>query len=202
MASRIDWDAAHARLAATNTTFGQGELTDEQREAIFSERAKRLAALPVAGPSTGTGDPLASEILVFTLGDERYAFPSKQVREVRPLADLTPLPGTPAFVAGLLNLRGRIVPVLDLGPLFGLPTIIGGAETVLILAGSRGDVGVLATGQPNVRWVQEHELTGLPAGAATPIQSACAQVVTADLVTLLDAERLLEDERVLVRDEG
>ena len=60
------------------------------------------------------------EVVVLTLASERYAIESVYVREVHPVRDLTPLPCTPPFLAGVMNVRGDILAVYDLGILFGL----------------------------------------------------------------------------------
>ena len=66
-------------------------------------------------------DHLMLELLEFRLASERYAVESRLVQEVHPLRDLTPLPCTPPFVLGIVNVRGRILPVLDLKKFFDLP---------------------------------------------------------------------------------
>ena len=60
-------------------------------------------------------------ILQFLLAGEIYAFEGKFVREVRVAMDVTPIPCTPAFVTGVVNLRGEIITVLDTKLLLGLP---------------------------------------------------------------------------------
>ncbi len=54
---------------------------------------------------------------MFALGQERYALVTDQVIEVRSAASITALPRTPAFVAGLTNVRGKVVPVSRSPPL-------------------------------------------------------------------------------------
>ncbi len=92
---------------------------------ILRERAVHLAR--PTGSSTPQGALL--ELLEFRLASERYAVETRYVSEVHPLRDLTPLPGTPPFVRGIVNLRGRILPVYDLKsssrcPSKALPTCI------------------------------------------------------------------------------
>ena len=62
----------------------------------------------------------AAAYLTFTLRTETFAVPVTQVREILDHAPLTRLPQMPAFVAGVLNLRGRVVPVVDLRIRFGM----------------------------------------------------------------------------------
>ena len=63
----------------------------------------------------------AREVLVFELGGQRYGLPVGDVRELVAAVIPTPLPGAPAVVEGVINLRGRVVPVLDVRRRFGLP---------------------------------------------------------------------------------
>jgi purine-binding chemotaxis protein CheW len=60
--------------------------------------------------------------VVFEAGGQRYGLPAPDVREVLRAAALTPLPGAPAVIEGVLNVRGRIVPVLDIRARFRLPS--------------------------------------------------------------------------------
>ncbi len=177
-------------------------LTPEQREAIFAHRAAQLARPVSSLHATITAERAANVALVFPLAGEHYAFAGASVREVRPLGEVTPLPGTPAFVAGLMNVRGRIVPLLDLRLFFGLPAAPSdtGGETVVILGSPRGDVGVLTTGRPVVRVVDD-SLRAMPATAPPGLQAAYVRGVTADLIVVIDAERLLADERLMVQAE-
>ena len=180
------------------------DTTARAEAAIFDLRAERLARQPVEP----TGDGRMALALIFPLGEEWYAFPGEQVREVRPLAGLTPLPGTPAFVAGLINLRGRIVPVIDLAAFFGLaaPAQPAMAPMVLILEDPHGDVGLLTTGRAQVRPMEhardpagradlQSRLSALPAG----LRADYVRGVTADLVVLLDAAGLLDDPRMILK---
>jgi purine-binding chemotaxis protein CheW len=68
-----------------------------------------------------TTDPGICEILVFEIGGQRYALPAAEVREIVRAVAITALPRAPAIVEGVINLRGRIVPVLDLRSRFRLP---------------------------------------------------------------------------------
>ncbi|ADO68679.1 chemotaxis protein CheW [Stigmatella aurantiaca] len=65
--------------------------------------------------------PTPHEVLLFVLEGQRYALPSADVRELARAVSLTPLPHAPDVVEGLLNLRGKLLPVLDLRRRFRLP---------------------------------------------------------------------------------
>ena len=63
----------------------------------------------------GTG-----KLLHFAAGDRRFALPVAAIAEIRELQSITPVPGTPEAIAGLADIRGRVVTLLDLGRIFGL----------------------------------------------------------------------------------
>jgi chemotaxis signal transduction protein len=68
--------------------------------------------------------PIAGEMLelvILALGNERLGVDVRHVQEIQPLGELTPVPGVAAFWVGLINLRGRLYPVLDLRRYLGLP---------------------------------------------------------------------------------
>jgi purine-binding chemotaxis protein CheW len=171
-------------------------LTVAQRDAVFARRAEELAESSAA-ESQNTE---ALEALVFELGRELYALPANQVHEVRPLTLLTNLPGTPAFLAGLINVRGRIVPVIDLRPLLSLPTD-GPSTSVALVAHRSGHIGLLVAGRPTVRPLPVKDLSEPPPGHLSGIDPTCIRGITPGLVIVLDAERLLADPRLVVHHE-
>ena len=64
---------------------------------------------------------LAGKYLTFALGAEEYGLPVLKVREIIKLMDITQVPQVPAHVRGVINLRGKVIPVIDLRAKFGLP---------------------------------------------------------------------------------
>ncbi len=85
-------------------------------ERLLQERARLLAQEP---PAPTSGEVLM--VVEFTLGTEHYGIDSTLVREVYPLKEYTPLPGTPDFIMGIMNVRGQILSITDLCTLFALP---------------------------------------------------------------------------------
>jgi purine-binding chemotaxis protein CheW len=65
--------------------------------------------------------PDAGKYLTFALANEHYSVPVLRVREIMRLCPITPVPRMPTFIQGVINLRGKIVPVIDLRERFGLP---------------------------------------------------------------------------------
>lgn len=83
--------------------------------------------------------------LLFRVGEAEYVVPARDVLQVEAFEGLTPVPGSPPHVAGLMQVRGRVIPVVDLRRRFGLPGGEQGAEArvIVVQVGSR-TVGLLA----------------------------------------------------------
>lgn len=86
---------------------------------ILRARAEVLAR--PAPDATAPRPAGGMELLEFVIGGQAYAIESRHASEVVTLDELTPVPGTPAFVLGVFNLRGRITALLDLRDFLGLP---------------------------------------------------------------------------------
>jgi purine-binding chemotaxis protein CheW len=80
------------------------------------------------------GDSIAQQHLQLVIGDEPYAVPIASVREIIEVGRMTPLPMTPDFVRGVMNLRGVVIPVIDMNARFGRgPTKIGRRSCIVIV---------------------------------------------------------------------
>jgi len=93
---------------------------------------------PTSSPkSSNTDEPQSSgpaqKTLSFGLGNEEYGLDILVVREIIGLIDITPLPRTPDYVKGVINLRGKIIPVIELRKRFGMPTVEYTDETCIIV---------------------------------------------------------------------
>src|SRR6476620_10614486 len=106
---------------------------------ILEARARALAQQEAAENTL-----LGEETVIFQLGAGRYGVSARLVREVQPLAGYTPLPGTPPFVLGLINLRGRLLAALDIRPLLGSVASSPSSGAALLIASAGGmEVGLL-----------------------------------------------------------
>lgn len=74
-----------------------------------------------------------SQYLTFLLDGQVYGVPIEQVQEIRGWMPVTPLPNSPAYIHGVLNLRGTIIPVVDLRIRFNLPFRPHDAQTVIVV---------------------------------------------------------------------
>lgn len=78
-------------------------------------------------------DNLAGKYLTFRLGDEEYGLEILKVQEIIQIQAITKVPRTPEYVRGVINLRGKVIPVVDLRRKFGLPAIPDTEKTCIIV---------------------------------------------------------------------
>ena len=90
----------------------------------------------------GGGGDKENKFLTFRLGKEEYGVEILKVREIIGIIDVTPLPQTPEYVKGVINLRGKIIPVIELRAKFTLPSVEYTEETcVIVMEVSEGEEG-------------------------------------------------------------
>ena len=138
------------------------------------------------------------ELALIALAGERYALETRCIREVLPLAGLTPVPGAPDFLAGVLNLRGEILPVFDLRKLFALAAKEATAlSRVIVLGAERAEFGLLAEEALGVTSLRKDEVLDPPLSAAR-IGREYLRGITKDALIVLSGEALLKDAGLAV----
>ncbi|HWR41337.1 MAG TPA: chemotaxis protein CheW [Patescibacteria group bacterium] len=84
------------------------------------------------------------QLVVFCLDKEEYALPITKVQEINRLVPITSLPQTPAFMEGVINLRGRSIPIVDVRKRFELPLTPHSDDTRIIVVNINGQtVGII-----------------------------------------------------------
>lgn len=78
-------------------------------------------------------EEIANQYLTFTLHAERFAIPVSQVREILDLIPIVRVPQLPDFVSGVINLRGKVLPVVDLSLKFGLAAAEKSRDTCIVV---------------------------------------------------------------------
>ena len=84
--------------------------------------------------------------LTFTLAEEEYGIGILRIKEIIGMMPITPVPRTPEFVKGVINLRGKVIPVMDLRLRFGMEEIGYTERTCIIVVEISGDTGTVQTG--------------------------------------------------------
>lgn len=192
----IDWKEVHRRLEQVKQAVEQGFMPDASEVlGILSARAQALAI-----PATPSRSGQEIEVIEFLLSGERYGLEFTFVREVFPLLELTRLPCTPAFVLGIVNVRGEIVSVIDLRKFFDLPEKgLSDLNKVIILHSESMTFGILADVVVGVRSLNRDELqSSLP--TLTDLREEYLLGLTQEPMTILDASRLLADSRIVVQE--
>lgn len=159
-------------------------------------------------PQSGEGAaaPASLQIVTFSVGDEEFGLDISSITEaIRPLK-ITALPHMPAFVEGMINLRGMIIPVVDLRKRFGLP---GGRsdtkKTRMIItrgalpgaaAGSRSLLGLVVDGVREVTHILKSQIEPAPEAARGKGAEFISGVAKTGerLVILIDITRILSRE--------
>ena len=164
---------------------------------ILRARAHTLARALRPAPAAGT----MLELLEFRLGSERYALETRHVQDVHPLRELTPLPCTPPFVLGIVNVRGRILPVLDLKKFFDLPERgLTDLHRIILVRGNGLELGLLADVIVGVRSVAADDLqSSLP--TLSGIRADYLKGVSVERLVVLDLDRMLSDPKIIVHEE-
>ncbi len=136
------------------------------------------------------------QYLSFTLGNEHYGIDILRVQEIKGYTAVTRIPNTPAFIKGVLNLRGTIVPIVDLRRKFGMPEAEYTVFTVIIVVVVRDRVmGVVVDAVSDVLNIVQKDVQPPPEfGTKVDVSFLSGIGKCADkLVAILDIDRLLSD---------
>jgi purine-binding chemotaxis protein CheW len=166
-------------------------------ERILRARAQALAHPPRPERAKGT----MLDLLEFRLASERYAVDTRHVQEVHPLRELTPLPCTPPFVLGIVNVRGRILPVIDMKKFFDLPDQgLTDLHRIILVRGDDIELGLLADVIVGVRSIASESLQpSLP--TLTGIRADYLKGIAEQHLVVLDLDRILLDPKIVVHEE-
>ncbi len=123
-----------------------------------------LSATEAAGPQT---DARAGKYLTFHLANEEFGIRVLKVREIMGLQEITAVPQTPGHIKGVINLRGKVIPVIDLRLKFGLPAAEYTQRTCIIVSQLQGEsstvlMGIIVDGVSEVLNLTSLEIEDTP----------------------------------------
>jgi purine-binding chemotaxis protein CheW len=164
---------------------------------------ERTAVATVEHAPVGVVDTLAGKYLVFHLGREDFGIRVLKVREIMGVQDITAVPQTPAHVKGVINLRGKVIPVVDLRLKFGLPEAEYTQRTCIIVVQVQGGasaslVGIVVDGVAEVLNVVASDIEDTPdfgRGVTTPYLLGMAKIKD-KVKILLDIDQVLNNQEV------
>ena len=141
------------------------------------------------------------ELVHFTIHDQHYALPTKQVSAILRVSPLTELPHAPAHLCGVLSHQGRIVAVVDIAILDGKEPVTH-AKRILIIDGAGLDAGIRVTDVIELARVDATAIEPVSASLSPP-EHVVGQLRRGDVVCfVMDAERLLARVRQRVQSSG
>jgi purine-binding chemotaxis protein CheW len=142
------------------------------------------------------------QLVAFFLANEEYGVPIIQVQEVIRKPDITRIPGMPDFIDGVINLRGKIIPVIDLRKRFGLANSDDTDKTRIIVTKATDQIiGLVVDGVSEVVNLTQDQVEPIPASIAAIDAEYLSGVgkLGTRIIILLNLEKLLTDiEKVSV----
>ncbi len=143
-----------------------------------------------------TGDAVM-QLVTFRLAEETYGINVMHVQEVLRITEIAPVPGAPAYVLGIINLRGNVVTVIDTRSRFGLPsTETDDSSRIVIIEADKQVVGILVDSVAEVVELNQSEVDSAP-NVGNEESSRYIQGVANredNLLIVVDLNKLLTDE--------
>jgi purine-binding chemotaxis protein CheW len=141
------------------------------------------------------------KVIVFTLAQEEYGIEVDKVRTIERLVPITRVPKTPAFVKGVINLRGIVIPVIDLRGRFGLPeTDLTDNSRIIIVAANDLEVGFIVDSANDVMDVMSDTIENPPevlGGIKAKYLSGVAKIGENRLLILLNLVEVLSRNEII-----
>lgn len=140
---------------------------------------------------------MENQLVIFTLANEHYGVGISAVDSIITMQPITYVPRAPAFVEGVTNLRGKVLPVIDLRKRFGLPVHEATRETRIVVTELNSSrVGMIVDAVSEVLRIPE-EAVEPPSPIVTTVDSTfLTGIAKVDerLIILLDLEKVLSDQ--------
>jgi purine-binding chemotaxis protein CheW len=135
----------------------------------------------------------AHEMIAFMVGSQEFCVDVMSVREIRGLTPVTPIAQAPSFVRGMINLRGKVLPIIDLAARLGFSTTEQTARHAFLVVEIGGQiVGLLVEGVSDIFAVDETLVQRVPSAASTA-QAFVSGIVTMDgrLISVIALDAIL-----------
>jgi purine-binding chemotaxis protein CheW len=207
---KFDWEGVRQRIAATEAALaGVGETAPEVAREILERRTAQLAQVPIR-----EDEDEQIELVLIQLGRELYGLDAQYVSDLRPVERVTRVPRVPDWVAGVVNLRGRILSVVDLHRFFGLTRVERneddgptGTPYLVIVETPEMELALLADDVLAVEALpasQVQDATGTVRGISPEYVRGVAEREgdgEGSMLVVLNLPALLADKQLIVREE-
>jgi purine-binding chemotaxis protein CheW len=145
-----------------------------------------------------------NKYLVFTIGQERYGVPITKVREVIRHEHISPVHNTSDYLKGVINLRGKIIPIMDMRLKFGMEELPYNDRTVFVIVDVEGErevynFGIAVDSVHDVHNIPDSEIEKLPEVGFTATSSHLQGIAKVGelMVMILNIDRILNSSEVL-----
>jgi purine-binding chemotaxis protein CheW len=155
--------------------------------------------------ASGEAGAAGGEFLTFTLGTEEYGMEILKVQEIRGYDAVTVIANTPAFIKGVINLRGIIVPIVDLRIKFNLGKVEYDQFTVVIILNLHNRVvGIVVDSVSDVLSLSTEQIRAAPSLSSKLDTRYILGLGTVDqrMLILVDIERLMNSQEMALVDEA
>jgi len=157
----------------------------------------------VSSNAGGMTKSAAGEYLTFVLGSEEYGLEILKVQEIRGYDSVTQIANTPDFIKGVVNLRGKIVPIVDLRIKFHLGKVEYDEFTVVIILNLSGRVvGIVVDGVSDVMALNEEQIRDVPSLVTSIDTKYIVGLATVEqqMLILVDIEQLMSSPEMALLD--
>ncbi|SAK96573.1 chemotaxis protein CheW [Caballeronia temeraria] len=147
----------------------------------------------------GAPEAGSEEFLIFNLGQEQYGIDILKVQEIRGYDSVTRVANAPAFIKGVINLRGVIVPIADMRLKFELERAVYDDQTVVVVLNVAGRVvGIVVDGVSDVQTLTPAQIRPAPEFNSTLNTDYITGIGTIDahMLILMDIEKLMTSEEM------
>ncbi|MDR3508334.1 MAG: chemotaxis protein CheW [Caulobacteraceae bacterium] len=136
------------------------------------------------------------ELISFRIGEQEFCVDIMAVREIRGWTPATPLPQSPPYICGVINLRGAVLPIMDLSARLGFATAVTSARSVIIVVkvGERM-IGLLVDAVSDILMITDDMLQVAPDVACDRVRSFVRGLISIDsrMISLIALDRLLPE---------
>lgn len=137
------------------------------------------------------------EFITFEIGDRRLGIDVMAIREIRAWSPATPLPNTPSYVRGVVNLRGVVLPVLDLNQRLGWGvTEPSGRHVIIVVRVAEQLRGLIVDAVSDIVMLNPTDIQPVPDVGQTPASAFLEGIATLDgqLIMILGLDRIIEPQ--------
>jgi purine-binding chemotaxis protein CheW len=168
-------------------------------ERAATAKLEHIGPGSITKPASTTTTAAHEQLLTFIVDGEEYGVDILRVQEIRSWSTPMPIPNTPPYIKGVINIRGDVVAIADLRERLGLPRLEYGATTVIVVLRVNGSgiervMGVIVDAMSDVTNVPQASIKAPPVFKSSHEASLAKGIVTleAKMITILDVDRIFD----------